>query len=134
MVSPAEAWSVWVKGCGVMGPGTLIVAADGVDIPSDANGPALPGRDAHLPAGRAAHQSTNQQILNPSFTAPSLICKPMQSNNDLIKLAHAGSSTGTVNEVAHCDEWMGEGFPWCNALTRTHQVFGSVSQKLALVL
>lgn len=79
-----------------------------------------------LPASKPANQSANQQLISSSFTASFLICKPMQSSNDLIRvtLTLAGSCAGTVNEVAHCDEWMGEGFPWWNSPTCTRQTFG----------
>lgn len=70
------------------------------------------GRNTHCQeAGLPINQLVSRSSTHHS--EPSLICKPMQSSNDAIRLALAhtrtGSCMGKVNEVAHCDEWMSEG-------------------------
>lgn len=97
----------------VTGPVSQVVAADGVNI-----------TETHC---QQASLPINQPISSLSaHHSQHLFLSANLSSNDLIRvtLTLAGSCAGTVNEVAHCDEWMGDGFPWWNSPTCTRQTFG----------
>lgn len=92
-----------------------MTGAVALSVDADVSTPTLlPMEQPTLAVSRTTNQSANQQIIRSSarHSATSLFCKPRQSNYDLIRPTRTksltGSCTGTVNEVVHCDEWVGE--------------------------
>lgn len=137
---PNEAWSGRSAGEAVS-PISPHVTTDSAEIQKIAKGPSHNGREtlcqqAELPISHPnSRQSTNpSQCLLLSANLCKVETTQLRSRSRSHSHTLAGICSGTVNEVVHCDEWIGEGFPQCDSLTCSHQMFGPLNQKLVLVL